>query len=342
MRNYSTISRQLTTKSRFSPTSNRLPHVTGVENETSTGSFSTSYGNSKKTASHSGSAGYHSNASNSQSTGRSSSETGTPPPSSTIYINMAWVGSASSSPNATVFGNGTIIATSSTPVSSSTPSQPRALTTLDKSSSIMASASTTAKPSFSGVQVTSITDLALSNHVLPNLGDCSVISSYFGQTPEDWANNDLDVWLDQWVGKHVADIANNTYGFTGAFAAWAIGNPDFSCRDDGSSSHCDFDPCDIARLQNVHHETREAYYVMESLSRFHTYFVGMREGFTVSAIGSALSKDDWATTFYKDKDYKQVAALREALNFANMAVGIGASFASLAGPEGEYQKCLRC
>ena len=150
-------------------------------------------------------------------------------------------------------------------------------------------------------------------------------------------NNELDLWLDEWIKKHASDIAANTYGFSGAFANWAIANPDFSCRDDGSSGHCDFDPCDIARLESIRHETRQAYYVMESLSRVHAYFVGLREGFTVSSIGSALSKDDWASTFYKDKDYKQITALREALNGANLAIALGATFASLAGPGGEHQ-----
>lgn len=73
---------------------------------------------------------------------------------------------------------------------------------------------------------------------------------------------------------------------------------------------------------------------MESINRFHAYFMGMREGFTVSAIGAALSKDDWATTFYRDKDAKQVTALREVLNAAQTIVGIGSAFAGLGGPSG--------
>ena len=165
----------------------------------------------------------------------------------------------------------------------------------------------------------------------PLLSGCGAVSVYYGQKPQDWVANSLDVWLNTWVGQHVADIAANPAGFTGSFANWAIGNPDFSCRDDGSSSDCDFNPCDIATLNNKGSEIREAYYVMESLSRIHTYFMGMREGFTVSAIGAALSKDNWAMTFYKDKDVKQVQALREVLNALTMIVGVGAAFAGL-GP----------
>ena len=168
----------------------------------------------------------------------------------------------------------------------------------------------------------------------PRLSGCGAVSVYYGQTQQDWVNNNMDVWLDQWVSKHVADIAANNYGFTGAFASYAVGNPDFSCRDDGSTSDCDFNPCDIATLNSLGSEVRQAYYVMESINRFHSYFMGMRQGFTVSAIASALSKDNWATTFYKDKDDKQVKALREILTATQAIIGICAAFAGLAGPIG--------
>ena len=58
----------------------------------------------------------------------------------------------------------------------------------------------------------------------------------------------------------------------------------------------------------------------------------LREAFAVSAIGAALSKDSWATTFYKDKDDKSVTALKEIFNVLSTVVGIGAAFAGLAGP----------
>ena len=74
---------------------------------------------------------------------------------------------------------------------------------------------------------------------------------------------------------------------------------------------------------------------MEALNRIHTYFMGLRQAFTVSAIGAALSKDSWATTFYHDKDDKSTAPLKELFNFLTTIVGIGAAFAGLAGPAGK-------
>ena len=110
-----------------------------------------------------------------------------------------------------------------------------------------------------------------------------------------------------------------------------MGNPDFSCRDDGSATDCDFNPCANPVLNSKGVDVRPAYYMMESLTRIHTYFQGLRESFTVSAIGAALSKDSWAETFYRDKDDKSVVALREVLNALSMIVGIVSALSGLGG-----------
>ena len=78
--------------------------------------------------------------------------------------------------------------------------------------------------------------------------------------------------------------------------------------------------------------TRQAYYVIESVNRLHSYFTGLSQAFEVSAIASALSKDSWATTFYRDKDDKSAVVLKEILNALNTVIGIGAAFAGLGGP----------
>ena len=142
---------------------------------------------------------------------------------------------------------------------------------------------------------------------------------------------DTDAWLNTWVNNNVGPIAANQFGFTGAFATWAIGNPDFSCRDDGSSSDCDFNPCNNVVLNSKGVDVRPTYYIMESLVGIHTYFTGLREAFTVSAIGAALSKDGWARTFYNDKDDKSVVALREIFNVMAMTVGIIACLTGIGG-----------
>ncbi|KAL8652371.1 MAG: hypothetical protein Q9210_002717 [Variospora velana] len=115
-----------------------------------------------------------------------------------------------------------------------------------------------------------------------------------------WNNNGLDGWLDAWWSSHASDIAANSRGFAGAFGEWAIGNPDWSCRDDGSTDDCDFNACNNAVLNAKGNETRQAYCTMESINRLHTSFTGPLRS------PRALSKDSWATTFYKDKDVKAV------------------------------------
>ncbi|KAI4253819.1 MAG: hypothetical protein LQ352_003460 [Teloschistes flavicans] len=141
----------------------------------------------------------------------------------------------------------------------------------------------------------------------------------------------MDGWLNTWWSNHTADISSNTAGFAGAFGQWAIGDPDWSCRDDGSSSDCDFDPCDSRVLNDKGNDIRPAYYTMESVNRLHAYFTGMGQAFEVASIGAALSKDSWATVFYKDKDVKSVTVLREVINAITTVIGIGAAFGGLGG-----------
>ena len=158
---------------------------------------------------------------------------------------------------------------------------------------------------------------------------CGAVSAFYGQTAGDWSQYYTDDWLNTWWSTNQANITSNTFGWAGAFGFWATGNPDWSCRDDGSSSDCDFDPCDNRVLNDKGDDVREAYYVLESTNRLHSYFMGLEQGFEVAAIGAALSKDSWATTFYKDKDVKSVGILREILNAIGTIIGIGAALAGL-------------
>ena len=70
---------------------------------------------------------------------------------------------------------------------------------------------------------------------------------------------------------------------------------------------------------------------MESLNRFHSYFTGLGQAFTTSAIAAALSKDDWAETFYIDKDDKAATILKEILNALGTIIGLVGAFAGV-GP----------
>ncbi|CAL8578177.1 hypothetical protein XPA_003976 [Xanthoria parietina] len=160
---------------------------------------------------------------------------------------------------------------------------------------------------------------------------CGPVSAFYGQKASDWDTNDMDGWLNRWWSNHTASMSANSKGFAGAFGEWAMGNPDWSCRDDGSSSACDFNPCDDRVLNDKGNDTRQAYYTIESVNRLHSYFTGLGQSFQVASIGAALSKDSWATTFYRDKDVKSVTVLREVLNALTSVIGIGAAFGGLGG-----------
>ncbi|KAJ5543082.1 hypothetical protein N7535_005511 [Penicillium sp. DV-2018c] len=160
---------------------------------------------------------------------------------------------------------------------------------------------------------------------------CGQVSQYYNQQTSDWDDNDTGGWLNGWWNNNTDLISKNSAGFAGAFGQWAMGNPDWTCRDDGSDSDCDLSLCDNRVLNDRGNDIRPAYYVLESVNRLHSYFSGIGESFTTTALGAALSKDQWATTFYTDKDDKSVTALKEVLVLASTVVGIGAAFAGL-GP----------
>jgi hypothetical protein len=161
---------------------------------------------------------------------------------------------------------------------------------------------------------------------------CGPISQYYGQHQADWDTYNTQGWLDSWWTKNTALMHNNSVGFAGAFGQWAMGNPDWSCQDDGSSTDCDLNLCDNPVLNSRGKDIRPAYYVLESVNRLHTYFGGISEAFSTAALGAALSKDEWATIFYEAPDRQSVNILKEVLAALGTIVGIGASFAGVGLP----------
>ncbi|KAI1440911.1 hypothetical protein F5Y02DRAFT_411169 [Annulohypoxylon stygium] len=163
---------------------------------------------------------------------------------------------------------------------------------------------------------------------------CGAVSQFYGQNASDWQNHNTDQWLDTWTSTHGKNISANPNGFAAAFGKWAIGNPDWTCRDDGSASSCDLDPCDNRVLNNLGNDIQNTYYVLEAVNRLHSYFTGLSQAFEVSAIAAALSKESWSETFYKPKNNdKALTTLQEVLNAVTTVIAIGASFAGLGwGP----------
>ncbi|EMR65549.1 hypothetical protein MGN70_012825 [Eutypa lata] len=161
---------------------------------------------------------------------------------------------------------------------------------------------------------------------------CGPVSEFYGQTADDWQSYGTDQWLSDWFSNNSDEISSNSNGFAGAFGEWAIGNPDWSCRDDGSASSCDLDLCDNNVLNNRGDDIRSAYYVLEGINRLHSYFAGISQAFETSAIATSLSKESWSLTFYEAKDDSSaINTLKEVLTLTTTVIAVGAAFAGL-GP----------
>ncbi|KAJ5170612.1 uncharacterized protein N7500_003395 [Penicillium coprophilum] len=158
---------------------------------------------------------------------------------------------------------------------------------------------------------------------------CGPLANYYNQDTKDWDTYNTGAWLDSWWNNNSEVIAKKRGGFASAFGQWAMGDPDWTCLDVGSSSNCNLPLCDNRVLNSRGDDIRPAYYVLESINRLHGYFDGIGEAFTTTALGAAFSKDNWAETFYKDTEVKSVTALKEVLNVFVMIISIGAVFAGL-------------
>jgi hypothetical protein len=157
-------------------------------------------------------------------------------------------------------------------------------------------------------------------------------SQYFYATKADWEAANTDEWLDQWWTANNASFASQG-GFVSTLGAQYMNQPGFTCSQVSSSSDCGFDPCDIsianpAAPGNVPDQTvRQPYYVLESVRRFHDYFMTLSETLQSSTIGGALRKDQWALSFYRDKKAKDSTLFKEIANAGIVLVALACAVA---------------
>ena len=125
------------------------------------------------------------------------------------------------------------------------------------------------------------------------------------------------------------------------------GDPNFNCYDNAADSNCEVDPCNNPVLNAAASSMVPAYYVLESLTHLRQYYLALEKAFVNAGITAALTKDDWAYTYYVDKnDFSNteisilIIALTTVLNvlaaFAGplgeaAAMGIQASVAAVSG-----------
>ncbi|KAI9804196.1 MAG: hypothetical protein M1825_001598 [Sarcosagium campestre] len=160
---------------------------------------------------------------------------------------------------------------------------------------------------------------------------CGPVEQFFYPTPEKWQASNTGPWLDTWWTQNSPRFAQRK-GFSSLFGASFLGNPGWTCQDDGSVDNCDLDPCDQPKLNNAGKETEPAYYVLQSVRNLHSYFLGLKDSFQVGGIFASLQKDDWAYTYYKDKNDVDMGATNQLFSGLLSAVGVVASFAAPFGP----------
>ena len=156
---------------------------------------------------------------------------------------------------------------------------------------------------------------------------CGPVVQYYGATADDWASTDTTDWLNEWWTFNEGNFSENG-GFAPTFGLEYLGDPNWSCRADGSPDDCTFDPCNQPALNGAGPDVEHAYLVLESVRNFHNYFQGLSEAFQISGIFASLEKDNWAYTFYTDKNDLSKVDLVQLINAITTVVGVVAAFAA--------------
>ncbi|KAI9827477.1 MAG: hypothetical protein M1832_004827 [Thelocarpon impressellum] len=168
--------------------------------------------------------------------------------------------------------------------------------------------------------------------IFTNTG-CGPISEFFNSTQADWEKHKTGPWLDTWWSRNSITFEHTSGGFAAVFGAQHLGNPGWTCRDNGEDDTCDFNACNVPALNNQPKaDMGSVYMILQSVSNLHGYFKGLGHALQNSAIGAALAKDDWADTFYDAKGVMNLAPLRNIMVVLNTLVGVAAAFAAFATP----------
>lgn len=155
---------------------------------------------------------------------------------------------------------------------------------------------------------------------------CGPVSQFYHSNAVNWTQAGVGPWFDGWWEQNKQSFQTEG-GFAGTFGSTYLGNPNWRCKDDGSSD-CEFDPCNQPVLNSAQADIQPAYLVLQSTQNLHSFFQGLSQAFQVSAIFASLAKDDWAFKFYRDKRDFSKTSLKEVVNAITSAVGVIAAFAA--------------
>lgn len=154
---------------------------------------------------------------------------------------------------------------------------------------------------------------------------CGPVSQYYNPTPEKWDAANTDAWLNHWWTIMAQKRTSNSNGFAGAFGEYAIGQPDWSCKDDGNNGNCDVDVCGNPKINSLGNSTQQAFYVLESINQLNGFFEGLDETFDIAAIVAALDNDDIVQNFWWDEGYWNALILKEMFNMIGTLFGVAAA-----------------
>ena len=145
-------------------------------------------------------------------------------------------------------------------------------------------------------------------------------------------------WLDSWWNARNASFNSNQGGFVEDFwADWVPLSGQPTCKD--AEDDCTFNLCDINTTQAMQNNqdlisqpsVQQVYNVLESVTNLHDYFKLLSDSVVDAAAFAGLAKDNWAYTFYIDKNSFNAVFLKELLNALAVVISIVAVV--ISGPE---------
>ncbi|KAJ5164897.1 uncharacterized protein N7500_006727 [Penicillium coprophilum] len=152
---------------------------------------------------------------------------------------------------------------------------------------------------------------------------CGAVSKYTeNPSVEKWNQANTDAWLDQWWTVNADKRTSNPHGFAGAFGMYALGQPGWSCQNNGNDGDCDMPVCDNAKLNSLGNNTEQAYYVLQALNNLHGFFLGLDQSFDIPSVVTALTTDNIVGNFWFDENNWNPMILKQLLNLLSALVAI--------------------
>ena len=166
-------------------------------------------------------------------------------------------------------------------------------------------------------------DLLASADSIPRV--CPV-RPFFRPIPKYWVDNKTDFWLNDWWRANEGAFRSHN-GMVSLLGEQYLSRPDLACAQASSPIDCSFDPCDIdAPPDLIDQRIQSPYYVLESIRRFHGFFISLSSTLQSGGIIAAMNGNSQAFIFYFDKEEKDLMPLKELINKMTMVLSLACLF----------------